>query len=176
MNAKKPQSEGSPELGKLAWYVVHTKPRQESRALENLQKQEFECFLPLVSVEKSRAGRFSVVQEPMFSRYLFVQFDAQKQNWGAIRSTLGVSRLVCFGQQPAKVPDDLIYFLRHAPALEVQRMFSPGDLVEVSDGALGGASGVYQAHDGESWAYVLIDILGKPQQFKISLQNMKKAA
>ncbi len=30
----------------MHWYLVHTKPRQEKCALENLQPQEFQCCLP----------------------------------------------------------------------------------------------------------------------------------
>jgi transcriptional antiterminator RfaH len=48
--------------------------------------------------------RVQVVTEPMFSCYLFIQLDDQSQNWDTIRSTLGVSKLVSFGPQPAKVP------------------------------------------------------------------------
>jgi len=45
-----------------------------------------------------------VMTESMFSRYLFIQLDDQSQNWGTIRSTLGVSKRVSSGPQPAKVP------------------------------------------------------------------------
>ena len=34
------------------WYLIHTKIRQERGALENLQRQGFECFLPQIWVEK----------------------------------------------------------------------------------------------------------------------------
>ncbi len=33
------------------WYLVHTKPRQEQVALENLQNQAYPCFLPQNRVE-----------------------------------------------------------------------------------------------------------------------------
>ena len=29
------------------WYLIHTKPRQESVALENLERQGYQCYLPV---------------------------------------------------------------------------------------------------------------------------------
>lgn len=76
-----------------SWYLVHTKIRQEAVALANLQRQGFECFLPLIWVEKLRRGNLQVVQEPLFPRYLFIRLGmgAESQSWAPIRSTLGVS-------------------------------------------------------------------------------------
>ena len=79
-----------PEISNAAWYVVHTKPRQETRALENLQNQGFECFLPTMEVEKLRNQRVMRVVEPMFSRYMFIQLDDTTQNWGGLFAPLWV--------------------------------------------------------------------------------------
>ena len=146
------------ETNNTAWYVVHTKPRQEGRALENLQNQGFTCFLPTMQVQKLRNQRVQVVTEPMFSRYLFIKLDDQTQNWGPIRSTLGVSKLVSFGPQPAKVPPEFVAFLQEAPPETLERMFAPGDTVQVAAGPLQGLEGKYLAHDGETRAFVLIEV------------------
>lgn len=99
----------------MQWYVIHTKPRQEQRALENLQRQGFEAWLPMIALEKVRRSRLTQVTEPMFSRYLFIRLDTTQTNWSPIRSTLGVSKLVSFGNVPAAVPDALIDMLRESP-------------------------------------------------------------
>ena len=161
------------ETNNTAWYVVHTKPRQEGRALENLQNQGFTCFLPTMQVQKLRNQRVQVVTEPMFSRYLFIQLDDQTQNWGPIRSTLGVSKLVSFGPQPAKVPPEFVAFLQEAPPETLERMFSPGDNVQVAAGPLQGLEGKYLAHDGETRAFVLIELLGQPQKIALALEMLR---
>jgi transcriptional antiterminator RfaH len=109
----------------VAWYVVHTKPRQEARALENLQNQGFECFLPTLKVQKLRKQRVQTLTEPMFSRYLFIQLNEQTQNWGTIRSTLGESKLVSFGHQPTKEPPKVIEILREAPSKPLSAYLRP---------------------------------------------------
>ena len=155
-----------------AWYVVHTKPRQETRALENLENQGFECFLPRIPVQKRIRQRVQVVSEPLFSRYLFIRLDQSTRSWAPIRSTLGVSRLVTFGQQPARVPEALVAALREAPPMQVAHLFAPGDAVLVVNGPLQGAQGVYQVSEGEQRALVLIELLGQPQRLQLMLDDL----
>ncbi|PUE31196.1 transcription/translation regulatory transformer protein RfaH [Limnohabitans sp. Jir61] len=166
-------SSEKPETNHQAWYVVHTKPRQEARALENLQNQGFNCFLPTMQVQKLRNQKVQTITEPMFSRYLFIQLDDQTQNWGPIRSTLGVSKLVSFGPQPAKVPHEFIAFLKEAPPETLERMFAPGDSVQVASGPLQGLEGKYIAHDGETRAFVLVDLLGQPQKLRMAVESLR---
>jgi transcriptional antiterminator RfaH len=161
------------EITHQAWYVVHTKPRQEARALENLQNQGFNCFLPTMQVQKLRNQKVQTITEPMFSRYLFIQLDDQTQNWGPIRSTLGVSKLVSFGPQPAKVPAEFITFLQEASIETIERMFNPGDQVQVASGPFKGLEGQYVAHDGETRAFVLVELLGQPQKLRMAVESLR---
>jgi hypothetical protein len=41
-------SESNLDWALSPWHVVHTKPRAEARALENLERQGFEVFLPMI--------------------------------------------------------------------------------------------------------------------------------
>jgi transcriptional antiterminator RfaH len=167
-----------PVTASSAWYVIHTKPRNETRALENLQNQGFECFLPTMEVEKRVRQRVQTLVVPMFSRYLFIRLNDVNQNWAPIRSTLGVSKLVSFGNQPAKAPQSLIDFLRQAPAAEIARLFGVGDTVQITDGPLKGLQGTYQEHlqdhDGDQCAMVLVDLLGQPQKLRMTLDSLHK--
>jgi transcriptional antiterminator RfaH len=160
----------------MHWYVIHTKPRQEQRALENLQRQGFEAWLPMITLEKVRRGHLAQVVEPMFSRHLFIRLDTVQTNWSPIRSTLGVSKLVAFGNTPAAVPDDLISALRNMPAPPRERMMNPGDEVQFVAGPLKGLRGIYQQHDGEARAMVLIELLSQPQTIQTELQALRPLA
>ena len=159
----------------MLWYAVHSRPKQEHRALENLQNQGYEAWLPMIAVEKLRRGRVTEVIEPMFSRYLFIRLDMEHTNWTPIRSTLGVSRLVSFGHIPAKVPPELIEFLRQAPPETVERLFDVGSNVRVANGPLKGLEGQYLAHDGETRAFVLVELLGQPQKLRVTLDSLRVA-
>ena len=163
----------------MHWYVILTKSRQEQRALLNLEQQGYECFLPMFTAEKLRQGVVSVVEEPLFARYLFIHLDVSQsgKSWGPIRSTLGVSRLVTFGTEPAKVDERLIEALRtqkDALCSQPQRLFAQGERVLITDGPFAGIEAIYQMNDGESRAMVLIELLSKPAQLNISPASLRK--
>ncbi len=48
------------------WFLLDTKPRQEKLALQNLQNQAYEAYLPLVQVEQIRRDVRSFVEEALF--------------------------------------------------------------------------------------------------------------
>ena len=163
----------------MHWYVIHTKPRQEQRALLNLQQQGYSCYLPLLAIEKLRHGALTVVHEPLFSRYLFIELDTSQAgpSWGPIRSTLGVSRLVTFGMEPATISAELIEQLRtfnQTARSTPERMFRQGDLVQIKYGPFAGVEGIYQLDDGDRRAMVLIELLSKASSLAISPGSLRK--
>ena len=167
-------------LGKN-WYVIHTKPRQEQRALINLQQQGYQCYLPMIAIEKLSRERLHVIEEPLFPRYLFISLDASRygQNWSPIRSTWGVSGLVSFGSEPAKINSGLIDLLRqqeHGLSEDPQRLFSTGENLLVAEGPFAGLPAVYQMASGENRAMVLIELMGKSAQMQIAPASLRKIA
>ena len=94
------------------WHLIHTKIRQERLALEHLQRQGYDCFLPLVRSEKLHGGVLQLVEEPMFPRCLFIRLSADLESHRTIHMTSGVSRLLSFGQTPVVISDELIATIR----------------------------------------------------------------
>jgi len=156
----------------MLWYAVHSRPKQEIRALENLQNQGFETWLPMITIEKLRRGRLAEVTEPLFSRYLFIRLDTEQTNWAPIRSTLGVSRLVSFGNRPAPIADNLIQALRQMPDRPPERLLQAGQAVRMIDGPLKGLEAVYQHADGELRAMVLVDLMSKQHSVMVDMQHL----
>lgn len=153
-------------LAAKKWYLIYTKPRQESVARTNLLRQGYETYLPLMRQVRRRQGRRQTVIGPMFPRYLFVHLDQTTDNWGPIRSTLGVVSLVRFGQLPAEAPDALIGFLHSREDEQgVQTIapedFRPGGKVRITDGAFAGYEGVYLARNSRERVVVMLDLCGK---------------
>ena len=162
----------------MAWYLVHTKPRQEDIALANLERQGYECYLPQMSIERVRRRKAEVATEPMFPRYLFVRLDSSDQgkSWSPIRSTLGVSQLVHFGARAAKVDDTLVDLLHQRErTLPTEAMFQTGDAVVIADGPFAGIEAIYQTADAERRAFILLEILAKPVSMQIDTGRLRKA-
>lgn len=165
----------------LAWYVIHTKPRQEARALTNLMQQGYQCFLPVITLEKLSCGRLNLVEEPLFPRYLFICLDHGRhgQNWAPIRSTIGVSGLVTFGSSPAKMHHDLIDLLLQQQenlSKAPERLFQSGERLLIGSGAFAGLEAVYQMASGDNRAMVLIELMGKLAPMQIAPSSLRKIA
>mgnify|MGYP003331459342 FL=1 len=164
----------------MNWYLIHTKPRQEDVALSNLLRQDYECYLPTLPVEKLRKGGLALVEEPLFPRYLFIRLGLglEAKSWTPIRSTLGVSRLVRFGMEPAKVDDALIQTLRQHESdfkARPQKLFEVGQKVVITQGAFAGIEGIFQMSDGEQRVMVLIEIMSKQVPLRLAPHEVKSA-
>ena len=153
------------------WHVVHTKPRSEARALENLVRLGFEVYLPMITLQKVRRAKLASVTEPMFSRYLFLRTTSAMEDLSVVRSTLGVSQLVRFGLVPAKVPHAWVQAMRVQPSVQ-ETLLKQGDKVLLADGMLKGLEAVFMHTDGEMRAMVLIDLLSKPHLISYETVNL----
>ena len=165
----------------MHWYLVHTKPKQEKCALKNLCRQGYQCYLPTFPLEKLIQGSLVVADEPLFPRYLFIRLGqgVSAKSWAPIRSTMGVSRLVSFGVEPARVDDGLIGLLRvreESVRAEPERLFRPGERVCLTDRPFAGIEGVYQIADGERRVMILIEILSKPVVVCVAPTGLRKAS
>lgn len=161
-----------------AWYLVYTKPQQERVACENLDRQKFETYLPLLSRNVRRGRQFYQRVEPMFPRYLFIRLSAGSDDWGPIRSTIGVARLVKFGNHAARVPENLISWLRQfegedgvheLPDQEPQA----GDPVRFIDGAMSGYEGIFHSRTSSERVIVLMEIAGNYSKLIVSSRDIE---
>ena len=161
------------------WYLIHTKPRQERRARENLERQGYPCYLPIFPVQKIRRAKLTTVEESLFPRYLFIRLDVgpQGMDWGPIRSTMGVSRLVRFGLEAAKVDQHIINFLRERETAfreEPPEHFTPGERLTVIEGPFTGLDAVFQIADGEKRVIVLIEMLARQVKVAMAPGSVRK--
>lgn len=161
------------------WCVIHSKPRQEHKALEHLKNQGFDAWLPLIEVQSLKSGKLSIQSEAMFSRYLFIQLDLAKDNWASIRSTRGVHQLLRHGQQISVVSDGVVQNLKEAiEAHSPQEFFKPGDRVQLTAGLFQGLVATFQKiltlANGDERAMAMLDILGKAQMMNFDLKHVQK--
>lgn len=146
------------------WYLLHTKPRQEAIAAENLLRQKFRVFFPLYRRNRRKRGRWVTLEEPLFPGYLFIHVDLTRQNGAPIRSTKGVSGLVRFGLEPAPVPDAVVEALMQKvqdKTDEAPPLFKSGDAVNIVAGGFTGLQAIFQAEKGADRVLLLLDWLGR---------------
>lgn len=151
------------------WYVVYAKPHQEKLAQENLERQDFQTLLPTIKVVKLVRQKWQEKFEPMFPRYIFFQPTRAQQSLHSVRSTLGVHRLVRFGDTPASLTpasmENLLLMIETHNGEDYTQLtpLQPGKEVEVHHGAFVGQRGLVSAVSAER-VWVLLEILGKRQE------------
>jgi transcriptional antiterminator RfaH len=149
------------------WYVAQTHPHAETKASAHLQRQGFETYLPRYLKRRRHARRIETVVAPLFPRYLFVSVDMTTQRWLSIRSTIGVTRLVCDGDRPAAVPVSVFEDLKRREdpdgfiLLDRKPRFSRGDTVCVLEGVFQDCLGLYEDMSGDERVTILLDLLGR---------------
>jgi transcriptional antiterminator RfaH len=163
----------------MTWYLIQTKPRSEKLALENLTNQGYECYLPMMKVEKVISNQIEVQKVPLFPRYLFINLDLdfESKSWTPIRSTRGVSNLVKFGETPAKIHDELvkhIYSREHLSDSKIEPLYQKGQILKIVHGPFSGFESIYQGMDPEMRVIVLIEFMTKPLIMKVQLPQIKK--
>jgi transcriptional antiterminator RfaH len=148
------------------WLVAYSKPRQELVALQNLEHQHFETYLPRYKKFKNTETGPVPVLEPMFPRYIFFRPSTPQQSIESVRSTKGISHIVRFGFEPGIVSADMLASLKEFEALQnqatLQEMsnFKVGQKVKLKHVALGSLEGLIQSVSKKR-AAVLLEILGR---------------
>ncbi len=155
-----------------SWYLLYTKPRQEKLAQENLERQGYMTYLPLIQKKRKRNGKRIEAIEAFFPRYLFISLNTTTDNWAPIRSTLGVANIVRFTQYPTVVSDSLISLLMSnedpdTGLYDEDFNFKSGDSVRITDGALAGYEGFFKARSGEERVIVLLNVMGNQTAVKV---------
>jgi transcriptional antiterminator RfaH len=151
----------------LRWYVAQTRPHGETKASLHLGRQGFETYLPRYLRKRRHARRVDTVASPLYPGYVFVAINLGVQRWRSIQSTVGVSRLVCRGEDPAAVPEGVVEELQRRQdeggliRLERRARFNPGDTVRVVAGAFSDCLGLYEGMDDRERVAILLDLLGR---------------
>jgi len=123
------------------WIALTTKRDEEFRASENLSRQDLENFLPYREVTVRHARKLLTKKRPLFPGYIFVRLDLQNDDIRALKSTRGISGIVCSRDAtPAvlrqEIITDLIASCDENGELLPPDQLKRGDRVKVSAGPL----------------------------------------
>jgi len=150
------------------WIAVYTKPRHEKTVEKELQKNEFEVYLPLLKQRRKWSDRKKWVEFPLFRSYIFVKTEIKNALF--VLQTLGVVKVVKFGGEVAVIQNDSIQAIKlmieggYSP--EATDYFVKGDPVEVKDGPLKGLVGEVIRVDNHDRLLVRVDAI----QHSVSVQ------
>ena len=173
------------------WFVAMTKPGADTEAAKNLRAQGYPVYLPKGFRKPADTKKLEPVSFLRFDGYIFVAFDAAKEEHGPISNTRGVDELLVNGAgQPQALQPGIVERLRQVEDDDFARARSrkklpprvdlkPGDTVQVhrpDDAARHGKTGIFVgAVNG--WAEVLFGLrIAKIAEVDLKLIEHKEKA
>ena len=146
------------------WILTYTKPKQEMLANENLQRQGFKTFLPLIA--HTNKNKELKPPQPIFPRYLFVQINLELNNWASINSTYGVSHIVMFSEKFTSIPKNIIKLIQEKlDEFGIYREdvsivdYQKGDLVSIKEGRFAGIEAIFLSKKSKDRVRLLLKLL-----------------
>jgi transcriptional antiterminator RfaH len=140
----------------MTWAVVQTESQREHTVRLLLMRSRFETYLPQIK----HRGRIA----SLFPSYLFVRIV---ERWYPVMWTPGVVRLLMCGDQPARLPEEVLMNIRkreHNGIVKlpnVSQQLRKGQEVRIVRGSFEGHVGLYDGMLGKDRERVLLDLLGQ---------------
>ena len=161
----------------IIWVLIYTKPKQEIKANENLQKQGFKTFLPLISATNKDSEIKSLV--PLFPRYIFAQINLGLDNWASIKSSYGVSHIVMFGENFTSVSPKIIKLIQDKLNEDfiykenISRVdYKKGDSLIVKEGLFGGVDAIFLSDKPKDRVRLLLKLLNTTVISEVDRSNI----
>ncbi len=128
---------GTPTSDSPSWYAVYTKPRWEKKVAELLGKNHIEHYCPLNRVERQWSDRKKIIDEPLFTSYVFVKVS-QADQW-RVKAINGILNFVHWLNRPARIPDEDINLIKqflqeHQQVKVAEFSFKHNDRVRILSG------------------------------------------
>lgn len=157
------------------WYVIYTKPQQESRADHNLRAWNIETFAPKTREPRYNefTGRPIYITRFFFPRYIFACFNAAAtlHKVGFVR---GVQNVVGFGAGPVPIDEEIINLIKARVGedgfVKVGEPLAPGDQVTVDSGPVKDLIGIFE-REASAGERVHLLLTAAKYQCRLSVQR-----
>ena len=162
------------------WYVVQTKPGNEDRVQNNLQRQEIENFLPRLGTYEHRQGAMVHRIKPLFPNYLFAKFHLGLHYY-KVKWTRGVNRILGNGSEPTPISGQVISMIKEKAGennlIRLEDEWKEGDLIQVTSGPFKDLMGIFQKKmSSKGRVRILLSLVGIDVPVQISQWQIKKVA
>ena len=162
----------------MNWYLLQTKPNAHVIAFENLRRQGFDVFMPLIIKTTKKNGRFLDIKSPLFPGYVFMGASIDPVPWKSINSTRGISKAVTLDGVYRSVSAHIIEGLQHrCDERSVFRSLNdivPGDRAKIERGPFAEFICTVDDIQDDRRAFVLINLLRQQTRAEVSLNDVSK--
>ena len=162
----------------MNWYLLQAKPNANSTACEQLKRQGFSVFLPLIIKTKRKNGKFVDVKVPLFPGYLFMGSTVDNVPWKSVNGTRGVSKAVTLDGVYRPVSTHIIKGLKSRcdDYGIIQRLddIVPGDRAKIERGPFAEFICSVEDIQDDRRAWILIDLLKHKTRSAVPLHDLSK--
>ena len=178
------------------WFISISEPRREAVAAMSLKAEGFDCFYPVHHVTVVPPRRKVTLKmrnklhllakskyEPVFKSYIFIRPGPAHPGLRRVFQLRGVIGMVHFGEQLARVSNDLVESLRSGKAKKaLDEHFSAtpfpykiGDTARLTTGALAEHNATIERVDESSESiHVLVSLFGRECRVITSVDQLEK--
>ncbi len=184
------------------WHIVRAVAKSDARVLEWLKRLDVETYYPqFIEMRKVSKYKLSAKQRlagvvikrpmavPMFPRYVFMRCDLSTGFWREMSKVAGIGGMLCEGDLPVYVTDELIAKLRDKEAAgsivgeaSMRVVFDVGEEVRIGDGVFFGHKAVVEEAidlpieevDPDTRIKVAISLFGRPASLELELRQVDK--
>jgi transcription antitermination factor NusG len=153
------------------WFAVQTRPRHEKRVEAELLAKGLESFLPLHRERRRWSDRYTWVELPLFSQYLFVRISASPESRTRVLQTTGVVQFVGITGRGTPIPDHQIESLQTIVSQRVpmapHHFLRVGERVRIRGGALEGIEGILSEIRNDKSLVVSVELIQKSVAIRI---------
>ncbi len=158
------------------WYALYTKPHREFQVEGLLRGAGIETYLPTLQRRLKRRDRPDRLV--YFPCYLFARLDLEVSPRSSIAWMPGMRCIVCAGEEPAVVADDMIEMIRRRLQETEHTSYGnlkQGDAVRITAGPLRDLEAVFeQPLSAAHRVRILLDVMGRMTAVEIDGTQIKK--
>ena len=162
----------------MNWYLLQTKPNAYVMACNNLMRQGFEVFLPLISKTTKKNGKFLDIKTPLFPGYVFMGTSSHPIPWKSVNATRGISKAVTLDGVYRSVSTHVIGGLQSRcdkdGVIQSLNDIVLGDRVKIERGPFAELVCTIEQIKEDQRVWVLIDLLQQQTRAAVSLADVSK--
>ncbi|MEO0883497.1 MAG: transcription termination/antitermination NusG family protein [Pseudomonadota bacterium] len=150
---------------------------KEDVARFHLRRQGFRVFCPKLPSTIKRGRSFKQETRPLFPGYCFVGVEPVTRKWRPITGTLGVSKLVMFGNAPARMPSGVVEKMiaqsNSDGCLTCDRDLKSGDQIRLIGGPFDDWLGQVVNIKASDRVIILIDLLSRQTPMTVQRSQLR---
>lgn len=188
--AGEPESAPSPYDRPGRWFVIHTYAGHENQvrtnlmsriASMNMERDIYECVIPMEDVIEFKAGKKTVVPKKVFPGYVLVRMEDPERNqeaWMCVRHTPGVTGFVSSGSRPIPLTRrevERILQVKPDKKIKPKLDWEVGESVRVMGGPFADFNGsIDEINVDQSKLKVLVNIFGRETPVELEFAQVAK--